>query len=180
MNRLKYVLALGLAAFAFGCPVRSLFPLFSEKDLVALPAIVGTWTNAEGDTVTIQPAAEKNYQAVFHTSKGETSQYTGHVGKLGNSWFLDSYPADKGIDHHLIRAHIISRIRVDGDSLRVAPLEGDWLKKMIDAGKLNIPYVEPGGDIILTASTEELQKLCVKFAGDAAAFRESPGYARVK
>ncbi len=180
MNRMKYVLAFGLAAFALGCPTRTLFPLFAQKDLMTLPALVGTWSNADGDTVTIQPAADKNYQATFHNTRGENAQYTTHVGKLGNSWFLDSYSAGKGIDHHLIRAHIISRIRVDGDSLRVAPLEGDWLEKMIDAGKLSIPSVKPSDDIILTASTEELQQLCVRFENDAAAFRESPGFARVK
>lgn len=180
MTRLKYVLALGLAAFAFGCPARSLFPLFAEKDLMILPNGVGTWVSAKGDTVTVQTANDKNYKLTVSNTEGETGQLVGQVGKLGNSWFLDSYPAQKEIDHHLIKTHIISKIRLEGDSLRVASLEGDWLKKLSDTGKLQIPHVVRDNEVILTASTEELQQFVLRAADDPGAFPKVNLYARKK
>src|SRR5512140_1311757 len=156
MNRLKYVVALGLAAIAFGCPARSLFPLFAEKDLMILPNGVGTWVGTEGEAVMVQTAEGNNYRLSCINKSGEARQYVAQVGKLENSWFIDSYPAFRENDYHFIKTHVISKIRLEGDSLRVASLEGDWLKKMSDAGKLQIPHVVRDNEVILTASTEEL------------------------
>jgi hypothetical protein len=102
------------------------------------------------------------------------------VGKLGNSQFVDSYPAAQGIDHHLIRAHIISKIRLEKDSLWVASLESDWLKKMSSAGSLQIQHVMRDNEIILTASTEELQQFVLRYADDPGAFAKADVYARMK
>lgn len=180
MATLKYFLAACLAVVSLGCPTRSLFPLFAEKDLASIPAIIGTWGDAKGEAFTFQSAGDNGYDVVSRDKDGVTALYKVQLRKLGKSWFLDSYPGGKGNDHHLIRAHIISRIWVDGDSLRVASLESDWLRQMIDSGKLTIAHVKLNNDIILTASTEELQSLVLRYADDEQAFPKSPALARMK
>ncbi len=173
MNRMKYLIVLGLAAFAFGCPARSLFPLFAEKDLKPLPAGVKTWILEKRDTVTFQADKGMTYRVTVRFAGGGSGQYIAQVGKLGDAWFLDSYPADNDIDGHLIPSHIISRIRIQRDTAWIASLDSDWLEKMIHAGKLSIPHVERDGEIILTASTEQLQELALRHADDPDAFQQT-------
>ena len=66
------------------------------------------------------------------------------------------------------------------DSLRFASLESDWLKEMIESGKLQIPHITQEGDVILTASAAELQQLVLRCAEDDGAFPGSPGLVRMK
>jgi hypothetical protein len=180
MNTAKYFLALGIAFLSLGCPVRSLFPLFTKSDTIAIPAIAGTWVNGDGETFLFQTAGDKGYDVVFREKDGDSTSYKVQTGKIGKAWFLDSYPKEKNHDYHLIAAHCISRVRLAGDSLHISMLEGDWLKKMIDRGKVTIPHITSGEDIILTASTDELQKLVLHFADDNDAFPESGGFVRMK
>ena len=180
MKLLTYFLVASLAVIGIGCPTRSLYPLFTEKELGSLPAIVGTWMSEKGQVYSFQKAGDKSYDVVWRDQEGEAGVYKVQLGKIGKSWFLDSSPGTKQYDYHLVRAHIISRIWLEGDSLRVALLESDWLMKMIESGKLQIPHVVQGNDIILTASTAELQQLVLRFTDDEGAFPKSLGLVRMK
>lgn len=174
MNRIKYLVVTGIALLIMGCPARSLFPLFTEGDLVFNHGLVGTWSDNESNTFTFQRAAEKGYNVVSVEQKGTKEEYRVQLGRLGKFWFIDSYPVYGGDDHHKLSAHILSRIWINGDTLRVASLESDWLRDMIDAKKLRIAHVRRDNDIILTATTEELRALCLRFAEDDRAF-PNPG-----
>ena len=70
----------------------------------------------------------------------------------------------------MIATHLFTRIWLEGDTLRMASLENDWLKAQIDGGKLSIPHMQHEDDIVLTASTQELQKFVLEVAEDAGAF----------
>ena len=174
MNRIKYLVATGIAILIMGCPARSLFPLFTESDLVYNPGLVGTWTDNENNTFTFQRSGEKSYNVVSLEQKGNSEGYRVQLGRLGKFWFIDSYPLKSGDDHHKLSAHILSRIWINGDTLTMASLESDWLRDMIDAKKLSIAHVRRDDDIILTATTEELRALCLRFAEDDTAF-PNPG-----
>ena len=176
------MIVVALAVLFVGCPARSIFPLFGEKDLVFNPSLVGTWVGEnEKETYTFQPSKEKSYNVIVRDKKGDTATFTAQLGRLGPFWFLDSYPAKEAHEYHMIRTHVISGIRLDGDSLSISSLEGDWLKNMTESGKLKIPHVTLKNDFILTASTEELQQLVLRFAQDSNAFPEHKGkLSRVK
>ena len=49
-------------------------------------------------------------------------------------------------------------------------LDGEWLDAMINSGELTIPHEAIEEGTVLTASTEELQKLAIKYADDSEAF----------
>lgn len=193
MNKLRFFIILGISLLIVGCPARSLYPLFAKKDLLFNPSLLGTWVDEkEKDTYTFQPSEDnKAYNVIVHEFKDDSSQkgtegrgdtaiYKVHLGQIGQFWFLDSYPGRKTPDHHLISAHIISRIWFGGDTLRIAPLENDWLKKMIDTNRLKIAHVRLKGDIILKASTQELQKFVLQYAEDDKAFPNPGKLVRVK
>ena len=181
MKTLRYIVIIGTALFLMGCPVRSLFPLFAEKDLVFNPGLVGAWSEKDkNETYFIQKSEGKNYDIIVCDKKGDTSQYTAQLGQLGKFWFLDSYPSKDPNDYQMIPTHIISKIWLNGDTLRFASLENDYLKKFIETQNLKIPHASRNEDIVLTASTDELQKLVLQLAQDDGAFPKPTKLVRVK
>jgi hypothetical protein len=75
---------------------------------------------------------------------------------------------------------MIWRLWLDGDTLRLAGLDGDWLGKMIDKKEITIAHLRRDGEVILTASTTELQQLVRRFAEDQEAFPDPEKYVRSK
>jgi hypothetical protein len=195
MNKLKFLLLIIITVILIGCPARTFYPLFAEKDLVFNPALVGTWT-VEGDTYIFQKSGEKSYELTHFQNDNptDTAVFKAQLGKLGKYWFLDLFPESRALEshlnngvytHHLILAHTISRVWFEGDSMRIATLEDDWLRKMIENKKLKVPYVHnkeaSGGEqLLLTASTKELQRLVVKYADNREAFPEPGVLLKVK
>jgi hypothetical protein len=192
MNKSKYLIAFVLTVFLTGCPARILFPLFTEKDLVFNPALVGTWV-LEEDIYTFSKSGGKSYELMHYTNNAasDTAIFKAELGKLGKFWFLDLFPENRALEshlnngvytHHLILAHTISRVWFEGDSIRISTLDDDWLRKMVNKKKLKIPYVHlkdenAGEQLILTASTKELQRLVTKYADNTSAF-PNPGVLR--
>ena len=181
MNKIQHIIVVAMTISMMGCPTRSLFPLFTEKDLVFDQALVGTWDGTEdGETYAFQRSGEKGYAVVLRDKSGDTRNYNVQLGRLGTFLFTDTSPSKGGGDHHFISAHLISRIALEGDTLRMSLLESDWLRDMIDAKKLSIAHVRRGGEIILTATTEELQSLVLRFAEDDKAFPNPAVLVRMK
>lgn len=176
-NIVAYVV---LSLLIVGC-VRSLNPLFTAKDLIFNPTLIGTWTDNNNNTWTFLKGKEKSYELIY-TEKNSPAKFKAHLVKLGKYQFLDLAPKEPGIDNsffaaHLIPVHTFSRIWIAEDSLRLSVLDNGWLKKMIDSKKISIAHQRQGDGIILTASTRELQKLVVAYADNPKAFPE-PGVLR--
>lgn len=170
---MKYYFFALFITFAFifsGCPARSLNPLFTEQEVIYNPAMIGTWVNVDV-SITFTKSSDKNYRAVYADLKTKDSLvYIVQLGKIGETWFLDSYPAENSQDDHMVAAHMISKIWFEKNQLYISTLESDWLKKMIDGKRLKIPHVRRKHEIILTASTVTLQQLVSKFGDNKEAF----------
>lgn len=181
MKTIVHIATLGIALSLMGCPARSLFPLFMDKDISFNPGLVGAWSNNEAaETYLFQKGEGKNFAVIVTNKDGDTIQYRVQLGRLGKSWFLDSYPTEKPKSYHMISTHLISKIWYGGDTLKFASLEGDSLKKMVESGKLNIPISVVEDGIILTASTKELQQIVLKLADDDRYFPEPEILSRMK
>lgn len=192
MNKLKFLLLIIISVIFIGCPARILFPLFTEKDLVFEPSLIGSWT-LEDDIYTFQKSDKQSYELLHYTNQTgyDTAVFKAELGKLGKYWFLDLFPKSRALEshlnngvytHHLILAHTISRIWFEGDSIRIATLDGEWLRKMINNKKLKVPHVyvkdkNAGEQLIITANTKELQKFVTKYAENNGAF-PNPGVLR--
>lgn len=174
MRSANILILLGVAILFTGC-VPSLHPLFTDKDLVFDPALVGTWVDEDGkSTWTFQKSGENAYELVY-TENEEPAKFQAHLLKLGDFLFLDIFPEESEMKNGLykgllIPAHGFSRIWIEGDSVRLAYLDPDWLKGMIDKKKIKIDYDLIDQTIILTAQTNELQNFALKYAEDNKAF----------
>lgn len=172
---------LTLSFLFFGCPARSLNPLFTEEESVYNPALTGQW-RGDGTTLTFIRNGAKEYRAVYRDAQsGDSLVYAVRLGTVGERWFLDSAPMENPKDDHLVTAHMVSKVWFEKDRLHIAMLEADWLAKMIDAGKMKVSHVRRGKEVILTAPTATLKQLAETFGGNKEAFPESGApFVRVK
>jgi hypothetical protein len=175
MRTIRILLVFGIALLFSGCVVPSLHPLFTEKDLVFDPALIGTWVEEnEKETWTFQKAGDHTYD-LFYEGEGDSAEFEAHLLRLGKFEFLDIYPEEPDIKNdfckfHLILTHTFSRIWIDGDTLRTAMLNPQWLEDMIARRNVKIAHERLDDRIVLTASTKELQKFILKYAEDINAF----------
>jgi hypothetical protein len=173
----KILTVSAIALLLAGCVVPSLHALFTDEDLVFDPNLIGTWAKeGEEDTWTFQEGAGKAYKFIY-TEKETPAEFEAHLGRLDKFLFLDTYPEEPEIENdlyklHLIPAHIFFKIWVKDDTLRLAALDPDWLKNMIDQKKVNIAHERVEDSIVLTASTKALQEFVLKYAEDAEAFSD--------
>ena len=185
MHTAKILVILGIMLLIVGC-VPSLHPLFTEKDPIFEPALVGTW-GEEGskETWTFQKSGDNTYDLIITEkrtildSEVIVNKFDAYLVKVDKFLFLDIYPKGPEIESdfyksHLIPAHTFSKVWIDGDVLHLGILDYEWLKEMIDNKKVNISHErlgdEPSPMIVLTASTKALQEFVLKYAEDAEAF----------
>ena len=189
---------LSLLLTVSGCgPECSLNPLFEQMDVVFDNAVVGTWITSkattgevnEGLTYTFKKLGDNAYEVIFPGDE-EGSKYKSevHLVRLGKFLFLDAYPARLDSDEEKqnkapepfpqIPVHIFGRIWIERDVVLIALLDEEWVKNMAEKNELTLGYASTRGDTILTASTQELQKLAVQYADDPKAFSIRIGLCR--
>lgn len=186
MKTFMCIVFIGISSSLMGCLdfnphiVRSLFPLFREKEATFSLSLVGAWSDKEGkETYLFQKGEGKNYTLILMDKK-DTIEYKVQLGQLGNFWFMDSYPSEKPADVHMISSHLIFRMLLQEDSIGLSMLDSDSLKKMIESGNMKVPAVILDGSVILTASTEELQQFIQGLTNDDRFFPESSKLFRIK
>lgn len=186
----KTILILAGVLLISGCIVASLNPLYdSEKELVAEPALVGTWSSDEKESFTFIEDGKNRYECTI-TSDSIANNFEVCIVQLGKYRFLDLFPKDLDEKQnalnlyyrlHMIPVHSFSKIWFKNDQLYVSELNLDWMKKQIELKKINIPYHEVNGVIVLTGPTKQLQKFVLKYANDTAVFPKSEeGLKRIK
>lgn len=180
MKPMRFFLPLLFTILFSGCPARSLHPLFTEQQTVLLASLIGTWENTD-DTYTFEPLQGNNYRLVIRSKEEQDSAiYIVLSGKIGNVWYLDSYPIVNSQEHHYLSMHIITRMTLNADTLTLAMLEGDWLLKMNEEKKLKTPHVERENEVILTGTAEELQKFIAIAGSNTEAFPDVSVFRRVQ
>lgn len=99
MRVISILLVLVITAFLIGCvPVDSLNPIYTDKDVIFEPALVGTWVGQnpdEGD-LRITRAGDNAYQLVMNERESgswlKESVFDAHLVSLGGQKFFDVQP----------------------------------------------------------------------------------------
>ena len=183
MRFLKLYLVAACVLVMAGC-VRSLHPLYTDNELVFERLLLGTWVEIQNskDSWIFQKAGDNAYDLI-HTEKGAPAKFEAHLVKLGKFLFLDIFPSQPDTKNefyklHLIPAHTFSRIWIEGDFVKLALLDNDWLRDMVTQNKVSIRHERVEDAVILTAPTEDLQKFVVQYANDTLAFPKPTGLHR--
>lgn len=177
---MKKVLASAVLIVSFslsGC-VPSLHPLYTEKDLIREPALLGSWVDLKSkDSWTFAPNGEKEYRAVFTDNENKTGEFIVHVLRINGQRFLDLYPVEPKLQEngfysgHLLRVHTFLHASQIEPTLKMSFLDPDWLKKFLEKNPSAIRHEQVDEDeIVLTASPPELQKFMLAHWKTAGAF----------
>ncbi len=161
-----------------GCIPLALNPFYAEKDLSYDPALVGLWGEKdEGAQVRFEANGAKGYWMT--DLKADTAlKFEAHLFKIGDKLFLDLYPKSTGIvnndllEIHLIRAHSLVRVDQIVPTLVTAGLDKKWLTEMLSKDAKALPHVISDDQLVLTATTTELQAFVLKHLGDENAFEK--------
>ena len=188
-----------LVIFLSSC-LRTLHPIFTSKDIVYEPKLIGTWktenqgtkgfviiTNLAVDNSIelpekISTIKQKGYLISYQDEDGKaTEKYIAFLARIGNHHYFDYFPADnkdnKTIDEffasHFVKMHTSYRVDISKNgSFELSQLDESYVTKLIDEKKIRISHEKDvKGNIVITASTDELQQYILKYGDEPGAYR---------
>jgi len=199
MKRIELVATMLLmAVWANGCgPASSLFALYTEDDKFFDENLLGEWRQVSGQ----DKESDKNGRWVFQRDGDSTVYKTslitlgkqsgflaeGRLVQLGKAVFVDFGPdtsafdnGDMPVPYPFIESHMIGRIWIEKDTVRINFLSDDWIRKQLKNGRLALAYAGSTDSPVLNTSTAELRKFALEHVDDKEAFSENFELARVK
>jgi hypothetical protein len=190
-KRILPVVAIALCLFLTGCgDLMSLYPLYSKDVLTTDDSLIGRWEEHDKGS-----DAKKDKQEccwVFAKSddgyaltipNGEHNQIwlsKAHLVRLGGTLFMDveprtpDYKRPTEVSFPSMDLHMIFRIWIEKDTVRMAMLDMDGLKAAQVSGKTQLPLINHKDDILLTGTTEQLQAFFTEHANDDGLFESAP------
>jgi|AntRauTorckE6833_2_1112554.scaffolds.fasta_scaffold00673_8 hypothetical protein len=111
-------------------------------------------------------------------SEIDSAYFFGKFADLNNGFYLDLLPVDFGSvsfsDNHYLPVHTFSKVELNEDSLTINLFKDSWIEEQIRDNRVRIKHERIDGDgaVLITASTEELQKFIIKYGNMSEAFRE--------
>ena len=167
----KVLLLFALTILFNGC-LTTLYPFFTEKDVVFNPELIGDWAYSNKsekgsilfETITQNKSIElsegirkmtgKGYLVTWKDSIGQpTSQYFVFLAKIGKHFYLDFYPADmddeRPVDRifkgHKLKLHHCYKVNFHSkDRLEIKMFEESFLTDLIEKKQIRIHYEEKG------------------------------------
>ena len=161
----------------------SLHPLYTPETAVLNPALVDLWADADKDawlrfTFRIEPDGDTGYQILLERKKIATL----HLVQLGGETIADMVVIQESLVPQL-SLHYIARLRVEGNTLHSEWLgSGKLIEQIERTGSPRYERLsEEGRDedvLVLTASTEELQRFILECLKQPAAFENPSRHVR--
>ena len=143
-----------------GCaPAVAIHPLYTSQDLVSDLPLEGAWAGTDGEVWLIKKSGDG-----YDVAAVPTGDFRVYLLRLKEFEFVDV--ASKSDPEVGVAGHLFGKIRMEGDELYLSLIDETWLKHMAETGQAPQSIVGEGQQIVLTASTSELQKFILLHAGD--------------
>ena len=169
MRRFAYVVAVAALVANSGCLVVSISPLYTEKDAAFEPALVGVWNESPTEQYVVSRLGETAYKVVATDGKTKTT-FVGHLVRLDGLLFLDMAAstawaelgvpkdAEGALTDWFLPLHFFVRINQVTPSLSVSVLDETWVKGYLNEHPTALVHTLRDTDVVLTGSTEDIQK----------------------
>jgi hypothetical protein len=160
-----------------GC-IYSIHPLYTEKDMIFDPALIGEWSEKDsGDTWTFTSNDKNSYKLIYAEEGKKEGKFIVHLVKLKEKLFLDIYPdiselRDNPLNDLLLPLHVFMYVEQIQPALKMAMIDGKWLSKTLESNPKSISYEKTDKGLIFTSKTSELQTFFIKYAKTKDAFGE--------
>ncbi len=169
MQRIVVVALLIALACLTGC-VQSVHPIYTKKDVVFEPALVGLWSHRRGTDWSFTRSDEKSYRLVSTSKKGESQRFVAYLAKIDGMLFLDFSP-DYPKNEFYLPIHTWCRVELTESTLSLHFLNHKWLTELIAENPDAIGHAKINDQrFLLTAPTREFQAFVVKHAKTREAF----------
>jgi hypothetical protein len=176
MKKVLLPLCVLIVIWIVGC-VPSLNPIWTEKDLIFDPALLGTWRDKDSKaTFVFTRTGDKEYRVLQTDENGVKAEFEVRLAKLKDRRFLDFTLKNVEDDEiklndwarfSIIPGHLILLVHATESELRIAAMNPDWLKQHVEKNPKAIATRKVGGDgLVLAASTAELQVFVLKYSGE--------------
>jgi hypothetical protein len=191
---LLFAIAITLA----GC-IPSLHPLYTDKDVVYDPKLVGVWAEpnspSSGTWEFRGIPDSKSYLMIYTDEKKRSGEFVVILMKLDKMLFLDVFPIDDPnlqinslYAIHLLPVHTFMKVDQIEPTLKLRLMDVDKFTKRLEKNPQLLKYEviyevnileKRQPRIVLTASTKELQEFMRKHAGDKDVFGEPSNMKRL-
>ena len=172
---MKKLLTLALVTFLVAGCVPSWNPLYTDKDLVFDPQLVGVWKDDAGkESWQFEKSGEKEYKLAYTDENGRKSTFEAHLCKIKDRRFLDLFlteASEKDLELNalavvtLLPAHLFLRVDEVGASLKMAAVNPDWLEKHLAKNPGAVAHRKIGKErVAFTAEPRDLQAFVMKHA----------------
>jgi hypothetical protein len=188
----KKLLFYAIAGVLCGC-VPSLHCLFTDKELVFEEKLLGIWAEDNSEETwefkRYSDEADKTYKLIYTDSDGQAGEFAAKLGKLDKMMYLDLYPEAPDINandfyiHDLLGVHTFMKIEQIEPTLQMRLMSPDKMKEMLEANPNLIKHEileERDSQVLLTASTKELQRFIIEHAKDEGLFDEPSDMKRLE
>lgn len=157
------------ALLASSCVIPALQPFYSADTLAFDQALIGTWSNPEGEeTYTFGDNSAGGYILFVAMPDGNNAVFSCHLFSLAGKQFLDMVPdlGEEGVPGyapwHFAPLHTVYMVEQIRPTLRIQTLNPDWLLPYLEAhpdevafGNIDLPNENQLP--VFTATTAELQ-----------------------
>jgi hypothetical protein len=178
-----------------GCGIFSLHPLYKSSDLMVKNELIGTWMSFDEDelAVIIDSAEQSKYEFTMIDGEDTVAFEMGLI-KLNNQHFIDLYPLEdcnfpsggncdmmELLVKNYIPIHTFMKLDYENGSLVLTEFDNERLIDLFANNRIRLPHEMINEDeyVVITASTDELQKFISRYANDAEAFNEPSKYHRL-
>lgn len=187
--RIFLLAALSLAAILTAC-VPSLHPLYTAETTVFRDDLLGLWKeSAQSDeSWKFQKEGENSYRVTYVNEK-DSSEMEGRLVKLGEFLFLDLFISGESLNSgklgvlektSLIPGHLVVKVRL-GEKLELQALNPETLADHLSESPKALAHAYPQKDrLVITASTEDLQKFFTRHANTEGFWSAASNLKRVK
>jgi hypothetical protein len=170
MKRLVLSLALVCAATLTGCSkLVSLNPIVNDDHAVMDTSLLGTWADEDGKDTYLVRQDGTGYRIRYLSESSETYEFKAHLTVTGDVKILDLCSAKD--DDFQLAIHVALRLWTEGDTLRIALLESDWL---VGQARQQLPTAPAGKRTLITAPGEAVRIFLTKVGANPKAYSE-PG-----
>lgn len=180
MRRLSTALLVASAALFCACFPLSINPIYTDKDRVFVPQLLGRWSGEDSETIWAFSAHDPDsYRLELSGEEEETAVFTVHLARVEGTLLIDFLPGHPQKDEdeeleemHLLRLHSFAVVEQLEPTLKMSFLRQDWLEKFLEENPQALGHMQRGDRLILTASTADVQKFVLKHLKTEGAFTD--------
>jgi hypothetical protein len=183
------------------CAIFSIHPLYHSTDLLQKDTLLGLWLEEDNTKGSIQFTSQDDndlYKTIM-IDDSDTALFEAGLLELDGQLYLDFFPSEDcdffgggdctmlvNLSNNYIPTHTFMKVDIVKNSLKITPFDGERLVQLFRQNRIRLAheFFDPEEDqnddfVVITASTDDLQKFVARYSNDEEAFDEPITYNRL-